>query len=126
MTLPTSPLPLVLGDGARLLVEGHWFEAHERWEADWRALPPGPEKRAVQGLIHLAVALEHRRRGSLRPAAGQWAKAKDKLGGAQLDLPLDLSALLTVVAPCLDAATEGRSAPLPDLAPLAASRADAG
>lgn len=115
MNLPTSPLPLELRTGLGLLVAGHYFEAHEQWEADWRALPPGDEKRAVQGLIHLAVALEHRRRGALVPAAGQWQKATLKLADGFPGAPFPVPALLAAAAPCLDAAVAGVAAPLPDL-----------
>ncbi len=104
-----------LRPGARLFAEGHFFEAHEVWEANWKAMPRGEERRAVQGLIHLAVALEHRRRGSLRSAAGQWAKAKDKLANGCPAVPFDLDAVLVAVAPCLDAAGAGEAAEIPDL-----------
>ncbi|GDX78496.1 hypothetical protein LBMAG42_03070 [Deltaproteobacteria bacterium] len=104
-----------LRPGARLFAAGHFFEAHEVWEADWKTLPMGPERRAIQGLIHLAVALEHRRRGSLRSAAGQWAKAKDKLVNGCPGVPFDLTAVLLAVAPCLDAAERGEMADIPSL-----------
>lgn len=104
-----------LTEGRRLLAAGDGFGAHEVWEDRWRPLAPGPEKLALQGLIQLAVALEHRRRGNLRGAAGQWAKARAKL---EFGLPwpgIPLGELLAAVAPCLDAATRGEAAPLPDL-----------
>lgn len=104
-----------LRPGAVLFANGHFFEAHEVWEANWKALPKGEERRAVQGLIHLAVALEHRRRGSLRSAAGQWTKAKDKLANGCPGAPFDLAAVLAVVRPCLDAAARGELAALPEL-----------
>lgn len=104
-----------LRPGARLFTDGHFFEAHEVWEAVWKALPAGEERRAIQGLIHLAVALEHHRRGSLRSAAGQWAKAKDKLANGCPGVPFDLAAVLAAVGPCLDTAGRGVTTDIPEL-----------
>ncbi len=116
-----SPDPAALLAGRAHLARGEGFEAHEVWEDAWRPMPRGREKLALQGLIQLAVALEHRRRGNPRGAAGQWAKASDKLA-AGLPWPLlDLDRLLAAVAPCLDAATRGELAPLPDLSWLEAA-----
>lgn len=58
-----------------------FFEAHEELELAWRATPPGDDKRFLQGLIQLAVSLEHWRRGNPRGARGQWEKARAKLAG---------------------------------------------
>ncbi len=105
-----------LGPGAQLFANAHFFEAHEVWEERWREMPHGEHRRAVQGLIHLAVALEHRRRGNLRPAAGQWEKSKDKLRHGCSGAPFDVAAVLAAVAPCLDAAARGETVAVPDLA----------
>jgi predicted metal-dependent hydrolase len=66
-------------EGLRLFSEGHWFEAHEVLELLWKEQPPGPDRLFLQGLIQLAVSLEHWRRGSPRSAWGQWEKARMKL-----------------------------------------------
>lgn len=58
---------------------GEWFEAHEVWELLWRPMPPGDERLFVQGLIQLAVSLEHHRRAHPRGSLGQRAKAEAKL-----------------------------------------------
>jgi predicted metal-dependent hydrolase len=82
-------------EGLRLFAEGHWFEAHEVLELLWKEQPPGADRRFLQGLIQLAVSLEHWRRGSPRSAWGQWEKAKEKL--SPLPSPyggLDLEGLL--------------------------------
>ena len=113
---------LHLGDlavGARWLARGDGFHAHEAWEDRWRPLPRGAERRALQGLIHLAVAVEHRRRGNLRSAAGQWAKARLKLAGGVPWAGFPLVRLVEAVAPCLDAAERGEAVGLPDLGWLA-------
>lgn len=44
-----------------------FFEAHETWEDIWRAAA-GPEKKFLQGLIQIAVALHHHSTGNLRGA----------------------------------------------------------
>lgn len=44
--------------GVRLFNRGAFFEAHEALEDVWRAAPQ-PEKKFLQGLIQVAVALHH-------------------------------------------------------------------
>ena len=68
-------------EGLRLFREGHWFEAHEVLEHVWRATPPGPDRLFYQGLIQLAVSLEHWKRGNPRGALGQWQKGAAKMEG---------------------------------------------
>jgi hypothetical protein len=58
-----------------------WFEAHEVLEVAWRRTPRGPDRELLQGLIQLAVSLEHWRRGNPRGALGQWTKARGHLAG---------------------------------------------
>ncbi len=66
-------------EGVELFRNGHYFEAHEVLELSWRAQPPGTWKLFLQGLIQLAVSLEHWRRQNARGARGQWEKARAKL-----------------------------------------------
>ncbi len=66
-------------EGLRLFSEGHWFEAHEVLELFWKEQSAGPDRQFLQGLIQLAVSLEHWRRGNPRSAWGQWEKARMKL-----------------------------------------------
>ena len=70
-------------EGVALFQGEEFVEAHEALELAWRAAPAGPDKRFLQGLIQLAVSLEHWRRGNPRGARGQWEKARAKLD----DLP---------------------------------------
>lgn len=56
----------LLEQGVQLFNEGQWFEAHETWEELWHTLEPGRDKTYLQGLIQLAVVLEHARRGNPR------------------------------------------------------------
>jgi predicted metal-dependent hydrolase len=74
-----------LEEGIRLFEERRWFEAHEVLESLWRPLPKGADRHFVQGLIQLAVALEHWRRGNPRGAAGQWTKAQGHFAGLSDD-----------------------------------------
>lgn len=66
-------------EGLRLFSAGDWFEAHEVLEALWREQPAGEGRLFLQGLIQLAVSLEHWRRGNARSARGQWEKGRKKL-----------------------------------------------
>ena len=68
-------------EGLALFRALHFFEAHEVLEAEWRPTPRGPRRELLQGLIQLAVSLEHWRRGNPRGARGQWEKARGHLAG---------------------------------------------
>lgn len=68
-------------EGLALFRALHFFEAHEVLEAEWRPTPRGPRRELLQGLIQLAVSLEHWRRGNPRGARGQWDKARGHLAG---------------------------------------------
>jgi uncharacterized protein len=66
--------------GIRLFNEARFFEAHEVLEDVWRA-NSGPEKRFLQGLIQLAVALHHHSTGNLRGARSVLARSARNLHG---------------------------------------------
>ncbi|PYT07641.1 MAG: DUF309 domain-containing protein [Acidobacteria bacterium] len=62
----------------RLFNEGRFFEAHEVLESLW--LDARPEHRdALQGLVQVAVALEHHRRGNPRGAKKVLLRASGRL-----------------------------------------------
>lgn len=65
--------------GVALFQETSFFEAHEVLESLWRETPASDTRQFLQGLIQLAVSLEHWRRSNPRGAAGQRAKAREKL-----------------------------------------------
>lgn len=67
--------------GIALFRATEFFEAHEALEDVWRETPAGEDREFLQGLIQLAVSLEHFRRGNPRGALGQWAKAQRRLDG---------------------------------------------
>lgn len=67
-------------------------------ESAWRAQPPGADRELLQGLIHLAVAREHHRRGNAVSAAGQLEKARRRLGGVgERARGLELAAMIAEV-----------------------------
>ncbi len=53
--------------GIELFNHGEFFDAHEVLEDIWRE-SAGPEKKFLQGLIQVAVALHHHSTGNLRGA----------------------------------------------------------
>jgi hypothetical protein len=69
---------------------GHFFEAHETWEAIWLRSPE-PEKTFLQGIIQIAAAFHHYSRGNSRGARslleaglGRLARFPDAHRGIQL------------------------------------------
>jgi len=54
-------------EGIELFNRAAFFEAHEALEDVWRAVPK-PEKKFLQGLIQVAVALHHHGNGNLAGA----------------------------------------------------------
>ncbi|MBZ5503021.1 MAG: DUF309 domain-containing protein [Acidobacteriia bacterium] len=64
--------------GVALFNAHKFFEAHEAWEELW-LLEPEPEKTFLQGLIQLAAAFHHYRRGNSRGAKSLLAAGLAKL-----------------------------------------------
>lgn len=63
-----------------LFNEGKFFAAHEALEALWLEVA-GEEREFLQGLVQVAVALEHRARGNRAGAARVLARARRRLRG---------------------------------------------
>ena len=85
-----------------------FFEAHDVLEDLWRE-NGGNDREFFQGLIQIAAALEHRRRGNLRGAAGVVESARRHLlPYGPTHLGVDLESLLAETAKFLAA---------PDVAP---------
>lgn len=57
---------------------GRYFEAHEVWEELWHECP-ADQRRFVQGLIQLAVALYHHHKGNATSAKRQLDRGIAKL-----------------------------------------------
>ena len=66
--------------GVELFNRAEFFDAHEVLEDVWRAAP-GAEKKFLQGLIQIAVALHHHTRGNLVGARSLLKRAARNLTG---------------------------------------------
>ena len=78
-------------EGLRLFNQHSFFEAHEVLEDVWRAAPE-PERKFLQGLIQVTVALHHHSRGNLVGCRSLLERARRNLstypakyGGVDLD-----------------------------------------
>jgi predicted metal-dependent hydrolase len=97
--------------GAALFNRGQYFDAHEVWEDVWRAAPV-EEKRFLQGLIQIAVALHHHRRGNLEGARSLLARAHRNLAiYADAYNGVDLMAVRNSIRVCEKALSEGQALP---------------
>lgn len=65
--------------GIQLFNSREFFEAHEVLEDVWRAAPE-PERKFLQGLIQVAVALHHHSRGNLVGCRSLLERARRNLG----------------------------------------------
>jgi predicted metal-dependent hydrolase len=108
-----SVLPHDLNYGLDLFNHAEFFEAHEALEDVWRAAPM-PEKKFLQGLIQVAVALHHHGKGNLVGARSLLKRASRNLslypenfGGINLD------SLLNSISDWQHALDEGRPVPPP-------------
>jgi uncharacterized protein len=97
--------------GLSLFNEHCFFEAHEVLEDVWRGAPE-PERKFLQGLIQVAVALHHHSRGNrvgcrslLERARRNLASYPDNHGG------LDLTILLRSLDRWRDALDQGHEPP---------------
>jgi predicted metal-dependent hydrolase len=98
-------------EGISLFNSAKFFEAHEVLEDVWR-LAPEPERKFLQGLIQVAVALHHHSRGNavgcrslLERARRNLARYPDDHGG------LDLAILLRAVDRWRVALDQGHEVP---------------
>ncbi len=66
--------------GIKLFNTAAFFEAHEVLEDAWRAAP-ATEKKFLQGLIQIAVALHHHSKGNLVGARSLLGRASRNLSG---------------------------------------------
>ncbi len=57
---------------------GHYWHAHEDWESAWRT-DAGHDRHFYKGLIQLAAALHHQRRGNVRVALMLLRRARGHL-----------------------------------------------
>lgn len=83
--------------GTDLFNRGYWWEAHEHWEAAWRATSDAGVRQFLRGLIQLAAALIKWEAGNGRGRAGLWRRAQGHLeaaGATGRALGADVAALM--------------------------------
>jgi hypothetical protein len=103
-----------VAEGVADLRARRWFEAHEAFEQAWKR-SSGDRRRWLQSVIHLAVGLEHLRRGSRESATRQWRKSQEKRG----PLPdVVAGAALRAWATQVDALFEATEVPSPETWPI--------
>lgn len=80
--VPLLPEGDVIDYGVDLLRHRYLWEAHELWEARWKALAPGPERDGLHALIQVAAVYLLRHLGRAQAAATQAARATARLQAA--------------------------------------------
>jgi len=106
--------------GIKLFNRAAFFEAHEVLEDVWRAAPE-PEKKFLQGLIQIAVALHHHGNGNLVGTRSLLGRAVRNLSGYPENFGgIELARLLHSVAQWQGALAEGT--PVPSLPRLLVGR----
>jgi predicted metal-dependent hydrolase len=103
-------------EGIALFNQHSFFEAHEVLEDVWRAAPE-PERKFLQGLIQVAVALHHHSRGNLVGCRSLLDRARRNLATYPAEYGgVDLGGLLDSVDRWREALHQGSPAPpLPQL-----------
>jgi hypothetical protein len=87
-----------LEPGLELIRAGAYFEAHEQLEDEWRDAAPD-ERDFLQGLVHVAVAWHHARRGNRPGCERQLEKASRRLAAyAPSHRGVDVTTVLEDVA----------------------------
>jgi predicted metal-dependent hydrolase len=66
---------------------GDFFEAHDTLEEEWRHLPEGALRVAVQGLIQLCAGLHKRKLGQARGAEYLLTRGREKVQRCGAALP---------------------------------------
>ena len=103
--------PEGLERGLELFNRGHYWEAHEAWEAAWTPDRHGPDRDLYKGLIQVAAGCLHYGRANRRGAVNKWRSGARLL---RVYVPsrygLDLARLVAEVEALL-AAMEGQEWP---------------
>jgi predicted metal-dependent hydrolase len=98
-------------NGLSLLNQHKFFEAHEVLEDVWRAAPV-PDRKFLQGLIQVAVALHHHSRGNQVGCRSLLERAYRNLAAyPQQHGGLDLAALLRSLDQWREALDQGQAVP---------------
>jgi hypothetical protein len=100
-----------LREGIALFNRGEFFECHEALEAVWLEVS-GEQKTSLQGLIQVAVAFYHLRRGNFIGSSRLLRAGLEKLSqGAAPSEIADLAGLLQTLAPLPDDMLAGKISP---------------
>lgn len=83
-SLPPDEKDRLLEEGARLLAERRFFQAHEAFENLWNATTGQAERDVWQGMAQVAASLVKYERGELATAITLLAKAESRLTGNHL------------------------------------------
>ena len=106
-------MPDAYRHGLQLFNQGEFFETHEVLEDVWRAAP-AEDRRFLQGLIQVAVALHHHSTGNLVGCRSVLARAWRNLSLYPTEYAgLDLAALLANLEQWRHALETGQSLPAP-------------
>ena len=104
--------------GADLFNAREYFNAHEVWEDVWRAAPQ-EERRFLQGLIQIAVALHHHSRGNLDGARSLLDRAQRNLSHYPDSYAgLNLAAVRAAITQCQHSLTTGAPLTPPKISPV--------
>src|SRR2546422_10987736 len=103
--------PHRFAEGIKLFNSAEFFEAHEVLEDVWRAAPAS-EKKFLQGLIQVAVALHHHSQGNLVGARSVLERAARNLGAyADTHAGFNIAELLCELSEWQCYLTNGSAAP---------------
>ena len=110
------------GEAVRLFNAGEWYACHDGFEELWHETQ-GSSRKALQGILQIAVAHLHLERGNNRGATVLLGEGLGRLQGYGLEqLGLDLELLRRAARARLQALQLGESVaqlPLPELHPAA-------
>ena len=99
--------------GIRLFNQRRFFDAHEVLEDVWRAAP-AEQKKFLQGLIQLAVALHHHSKGNTVGALSLLKRAASNLAAEPREARgIRVSELLQAITDCAGAIEQGTALPSP-------------
>ena len=99
--------------GIDLFNRGEFFEAHEVLEDVWRAAPAG-EKKFLQGLVQIAVAMHHHSTGNLVGMRSVMERGMNNLGGhAEGFCGINLEPLMKSLSQWREAMEAGQTLPAP-------------
>ena len=98
--------------GIELFNSGHYWEAHEVWEAEWTPDRKGPDSGFYKGLIQVAAGCLHYTRHNRRGTVNKWRSGTDYLRPyLPAHLGVDLEGLVRSVDGFLAAMASSRDWP---------------